>query len=243
MYLLEDLMRTETVPYREADAEFDAFVAFPAGEGPRPAVVICHAWSGRQPFEEDKARALAALGYVGVALDVYGVGVRGRDKASNGALMTPLVQDRAKLRRRLLAGVEAAKAIEGVDATRIGAIGFCFGGLCALDIARAGADLRGVVSFHGILRGAEGIAPAPISAKVLVCHGQDDPMVPPEMVGAFVQEMVAAKADLRLHAYPAVMHAFTNPAANDPSFGTVYDAAADAASWTAMQRFFADVFT
>lgn len=236
-------MRTETVPYREDDAEFDAFVAFPAGEGPHPAIVVCHAWSGRQQFEEDKARALAELGYVGVALDVYGVGVRGTDKASNGALMTPLVQDRAKLRRRLLAGVEAAKGIESVDATRIGAIGFCFGGLCALDLARTGADLRGVVSFHGILRPAEGIAPAPISAKVLVCHGQDDPMVPPEMVAGFVEEMFAANADLRLHAYPDVMHAFTNPAANDAAFGTVYDAGADAASWTSMKRFFTDVFT
>ncbi len=233
-------MSTETIHYTEATDAFDAFIARPTSPGPRPAILVCHAWGGRDELMERKARQLAELGYIGAAIDLYGVGKRGTDQASSRALMTPLVEDPARLRRRLTAAYEAVRGLDGVDADRMGAIGFCFGGLCAILAARMGLRLRGVVSFHGLLK-----IGAPLDAKVhaqlLVLHGQDDPMVPPADVGAFAQEMQRIHADWRLHAYPGVVHAFTNPAANDRDFGTVYDADADRRSWAEMAQFFAEV--
>lgn len=233
-------MKTEIVPYSEAGDAFDAFIARPEGTDPRPAVMICHAYGGRDAFAEDKARKLAELGYVGAAIDLYGVGKRGTDPASSQALMKVLLDDPPLLRRRLAASFEAVRALEGVDADRIGAIGFCFGGMCAILAARMGLPLRGVVSFHGILKIGEKLD-GPVRARILVLHGQDDPMAPPADVGAFAEEMKRLNAEWQLHAYPGVMHSFTNPKANDRSRGTVYDADADRRSWIEMQRFFEDV--
>jgi len=235
-------MATERIPYREGDDEFEAFVAYDdTKSGKLPAVLISHAWAGQGAFEEEKAQLLADLGYVGIALDNYGVGKRGSTKEENAALMQPLVEDRELLRRRMLAGLELARGLERVDAERIGAMGFCFGGLCTLDLARSGAPLRGVVSFHGILL-PSGLAPEAISSKVLVLHGHDDPMVPPDQVAAFMAEMDDAGADWQVHQYGRTMHAFTNPEANDPDFGTVYDPNAERRSLESMRDFFDEVF-
>ena len=235
-------MATELITYREGDDEFEAFVAYDeARSGKLPAVLISHAWGGQGEFEREKAQLLADLGYVGIALDNYGVGKRGTTKEENTALMQPLVEDRELLRRRMLAGLEVARGLDRVDSERIGAIGFCFGGLCTLDLARTGAPLRGVVSFHGILLGS-GLLPEPISAKVLVLHGHDDPMVPPDQVAAFMTEMTEAGADWQVHQYGNTMHAFTNPVANDPDFGTVYEPKAERRSLESMQAFFEEVF-
>ena len=125
--------------------------------------------------------------------------------------------------------------------TGIGAIGFCFGGLCSLLMARMGLPMRGAISFHGLLEVGAGLDAKP-KARMLVLHGQDDPMVPPAKVGAWAEEMKRIGADWQLHAYPGVMHAFTNPAANDPKFGTVYDAGADGRSWASAKAFLAEVF-
>ena len=233
-------MKTELAPYSEGSDSFDAFVARPEGDGPRPVVMVCHAWGGRDAFAEGKARALAELGYVGAAIDLYGVGKRGTDKASSQALMGALVSDPALLRRRLRASFEAVRGLEGIDPERVGAIGFCFGGLCSLLMARMGLPLRGVVSFHGLLKVGEPLD-AKISAAIMVQHGQDDPMVPPQDLAVFAEEMKRVNADWRLHAYPGVMHSFTNPAANDRAFGTVYDAEADARSWREMKSFLEEV--
>jgi dienelactone hydrolase len=233
-------MTPETISYSEGGDSFDAFIAHPDAPGPAPAILVCHAWGGRDAFAEDKARKLADIGYVGAAIDLYGIGKRGTDKESSAGLMTPLVEDPPLLRRRLTAAYDAVVGLEGVDADRMGAIGFCFGGLCAILSARAGLALRGVVSFHGLLKIGEKLN-ADVQARILVLHGQDDPMVPPSDVGAFAEEMRRIDADWQLHAYPGVMHAFTNPNANDPSFGTVYDEDADRRSWTAMTRFFEEV--
>lgn len=233
-------MNTETIPYREADDDFDAFIARPSAPGRHPAILICHAWGGRDAFAEDKARKLAELGYVGAAIDVYGVGKRGTDVESNRALMLPLVQNPPLLRRRLTAAFDAVRALDSVDPERMGAIGFCFGGLCAILTARMGLPLRGVVSFHGLLQIGEPIEPD-VQARILVLHGQDDPMVPPEHVGAFAAEMKRINADWQFHAYPGVVHAFTNPNANNSEMGTVYNADADRRSWIEMKRFFEDV--
>ena len=231
---------SELIPFSVGDESFDVFVARPEGAGPHPAILVCHAWGGRDGFAEDKARALAELGYIGAAIDIYGVGKRGTDKESSQALMMPLVSNPAELRARLSAAFETVRGIDGVDASRVGAIGFCFGGLCAILSARMGLELRGVVSFHGLLKVGEALETKP-KARILVLHGQDDPMAPPEDVGAFAAEMKRIDADWQLHSYPGVLHAFTNPKANDRDFGTVYDAEADRRSWIAMKRFFEDV--
>lgn len=220
---------------------FDALVVRPEDDRPRPVVLIAHAWGGRSEFEESKARALAELGYVGAAIDVYGVGRRGRSKEENAALMGEATRDPSLLRARLQGALEAVRGVPGVDESRAGVIGFCFGGLCALLMARMGLPLRGAVSFHGLLKIGDSLETRPV-ARMLVCHGQDDPMAPPEDVGRFATEMQRIGGDWELHAYPGVVHAFTNPAAQDPAFGTVYDAEADRRSWAAMRRFLGEVF-
>lgn len=223
------------------DHPYDVFVAEPTGPGPHPVVIICHAFSGRQRFEEDKARALAQLGYVGAAIDLYGVGQRGADRAQSQALMGALVQDPETLRRRLRRAFDEVTALPAVDATRAAGIGFCFGGLCAILMARMGLPLAGVVSFHGLLKVGASLGHE-VTGRILVLHGQDDPMVPPEDVAAFAAEMQRVHADWQLHAYPHTMHAFTNPAANDPGFGTVYNPVADRRSWAEMRAFLAEVW-
>lgn len=234
-------MPSQYLEYRDGDAVLEAYVALPAAGGKRPAVLVSHAWAGRGPFECDKADQLAELGYVGIAIDNYGKGVLGKSMEENSALMTPFVQDRARLRARLRAGIAAAATLPQVDRARMAAIGYCFGGLCVLDMARSGADLRGVVSFHGLFSAPAGLANEQIRAKVLALHGHDDPMVPPEAVLALEQELSAAGADWQIHAYGGTMHAFTNPEANAPQNGMAYNPVAAARAWASMQNFLAEV--
>lgn len=209
--------------------------------GPLPAVMISHAWAGRSGFECDKARALAALGYAGFALDLYGKGVLGTSVEENSGLMQPFLANRPMLQSRLAAALAALRNQPAVAPGRIAAMGFCFGGLCVLDLARTGADIRGVVSFHGLLGKPGNTAGQRITAKVLVLHGHDDPMCPVAEVNAFESEMTEACADWQIHVYGNTMHSFTNPQANDPGFGTVYDAAADRRSWVSLLNFLEEV--
>jgi dienelactone hydrolase len=234
---------SNTVSYLDGDAVLEAFFAYDdAVSGRRPAVLINHAWGGRDDFVADKAKKLAELGYLGFALDMYGKGVRGSGPEENAGLMQPFMQDRRMLQRRMEAALAAVKLMPWTDDGRIAAIGFCFGGLCALDLARSGADIKGVVSFHGLLGAPEHTQNNRIKAKVLALHGHDDPMVPVEQVIAFEQEMTRAGADWQLHAYGNTMHAFTNPMANDPGFGTVYQKDADRRSWQSMKNFLEEIF-
>jgi dienelactone hydrolase len=228
--------------YNDADTECEGYIALPAGPGPRPAVLIAHNWAGQSTADNGIADRLAAMGYVGIAIDVYGKGVRGDLQGDNSALMGVWTADRAALRRRLLAAVTAAAADPRVDAGRIAFIGYCFGGLCALDVARSGDDrVKGVASFHGVYAPA-GLAPAAIAAKVLVLHGWDDPMTPPDATVALGHELTAAGADWQLHAYGNTMHAFTFPQANNPAGGIMYNPAADRRSWQALTNFLAEIF-
>jgi dienelactone hydrolase len=234
-------MSGQFLEYRDGATVLEAYVALPATEQEkRPAVLVCHAWAGRSEFECAKADKLAALGYVGIALDVYGKGVRGNNNDENAALMQPLVADRALLRRRLLAGLEAAGTIAMVDTSRTAAIGFCFGGLCALDLARCGADLRGVVSFHGLFIPAD-LPNAAIKAKVLALHGHDDPLAPPDQVLAFQQEMTQAGADWQVHVFGNTKHAFTHPQAQAPEYGLQYQETSARRAWLNMQNFLTEV--
>lgn len=232
-----------TVDYLDDDVVLEGFFAFDdAIEGKRPVVLIHHAWAGRDEFVAEKAKRLAALGYLAFATDMYGKGVRGTSPEENGRLMQPFMQDRARLRKRLHVALASVKLMPWADNGKVAAIGFCFGGLCALDLARSGANVRGVVSFHGLLMPAEGLPNAPIQAKILVLHGHDDPMVPPEQVLALQTELSQAGADWQVHSYGGTMHAFTNPQANDPGFGTVYQPLADQRAWQAMQNFLTEIF-
>ena len=234
---------SNTVDYLDGDVVLEGFFAFDdAASGRRPVVLIHHAWGGRDEFVADKAEKLAALGYLAFATDMYGKGIRGRNPEENGRLMQPFMQDRGKLQRRLLAALASVKLMPWADDRRIAAIGYCFGGLCALDLARTGVDIRGVVSFHGLLLPADNLPSPQIKAKVLALHGHDDPMVPVAQVQAFEEEMSRTGADWQLHAYGHTMHAFTNPVANDPGFGTVYEAKADRRSWQAMSNFLEEIF-
>jgi dienelactone hydrolase len=142
----------------------------------------------------------------------------------------------------LVAGLHAVRNIEQVDTTRIAAIGFCFGGLCALDLARSGADLAGVVSFHGLFNAPENLPESTIKARVLALHGHDDPMVPPAKVLELEHELTKAGVDWQIHVYGKTMHAFTNPAANSPDQGMVYNPVAANRAWTSMQNFLQEIF-
>jgi dienelactone hydrolase len=234
---------SNTVMYLDGDVMLEAFFAFDdAISGRRPTVLINHTWAGRDDFVAEKAKKLAALGYVGFAVDMYGKGVLGTSPDECMKLMLPFMADRAMLQQRMKAALAAVRLMPWVDDGKIAAIGFCFGGLCSLDLARTGADIKGVVSFHGLLTAPENILGNAIKAKILALHGHDDPLVPSEQVLAFEQEMTEAGADWQLHTYGNTLHGFTNPLANDPAFGAVYQPAADRRSWIAMQNFLTEIF-
>ena len=209
---------------------------------PRPAVLVIHDWSGRNEFACQKADMLARLGYVGFAVDMYGAGRLGETIEEKQALMHPLANDRSLLRDRIRAAFDAMLGLAEVDNTRIAVIGFCFGGLCALDLARSGADVAGVVSFHGLLNKPEDLPNHPIKAKILALHGYDDPMVTPTDVNAFCQEMTQASVDWQMHMYGHTQHAFTNPLAHDKQLGTIYNAQAARRSIRSMTDFLEDLF-
>ncbi len=236
-------IQNRLVDYHDGDVVLEGMLAWnDALEGPRPGVLVSHAWGGRSDFEDSKANALAELGYTAFALDLYGKGVRGTGPDENAALMQPFLDDRAMLQQRMLASVDTMREQDPVDGSKLAAIGFCFGGLCVLDLARTGADLAGVVSFHGLFAAPGNTEGNTIQAKVLALHGWDDPMATPENVLALSQELTAMGADWQLHAYGNTMHAFTNPEANDRQMGTVYDASADRRSFRSMQNFLEEIF-
>ncbi|MBZ6379507.1 carboxymethylenebutenolidase [Pacificimonas flava] len=204
----------------------------PDADAPVPAVLILPQWSGRSPAEDSFAEKLAQLGYAGIACDLYGDGRRGTSQAENQALMQVLLDDRAELRRRLLDLMEAVGASPDIDSDRLGVAGFCFGGLCALDLARAGADIRCAASFHGLFSPPEGLDKPKIKATIAVYHGWDDPMVPPSDVTSLAKELSDRQADWYLMGFGHAVHAFTRPdAGDDTSAGIAYDAHADRRSW------------
>jgi len=229
--------------YSVAGMDFDLYIAAPEAAGTDlPAVFVAHAWDGLNEPVEEIARRVAGLGYVAVAVDVYGKGVRGDPVGDNSSLIAPFLENRSLLRERLIAGLDAIAELDGVDSTRLGAIGYCFGGMCVLELARAvPGNLRGVVSFHGLLTADVDPEPKPISASVLIEHGWDDPLAPPADFLAFAQEMDSRNADWQAHVYGGAAHAFTFKRANRPEEGIVYHEKSDRRSWRAMEAFFEEV--
>ncbi len=236
-------IQTRIIDYSQDGKTFEGCLAWDDdGAEPRPAVLVSHAWGGAGDFEHTRARDLAELGYVGFSLDLYGKGVRGSNPDENAALMQPFLDDRALLQKRLRLAVKVAAGQPEVDASRVAAIGYCFGGLCVLDLARVGADVTGVVSFHGLFFPPGNTAGNSIDAKVLALHGWDDPMAAPEQVVALAAELTQAGADWQIHGYGHALHAFTNPEANDPDHGVAYAPSADRRSWRAMVNFLEELF-
>ncbi len=237
-------MQTQTQDYVVDGKTFEAFIAYDDTlPGKRPAVLVAHDWTGRNEFACDKAKSLAELGYVGIAIDMYGKGVLGQNNEEKSAHMTPMMEDRGLLRQRLLTAYETIMPIDVVDKDNVAIMGFCFGGLCALDLARTGVNLKGTLSFHGFFHGSDNLASKQIQGKIIAFHGHKDPMVPAEQLTMLADEMTTANVDWQLHVFGNAMHAFTNPLANDPDFGTLYDADADNRSWLMTVDFLEEIFT
>lgn len=207
-----------------------------------PTVIIIPTVMGVQPLEIGLAEKLVELGYHAVIADLFGRRFTpGVDKEAALAAMGELRADRAALRDRLLAIVGEVRGREHVDKERFAVIGYCFGGQCALDVARSGADVAGVVAFHGLFD-LPGLPPVPIKAKVAAYHGWNDPMVPPKAVVALGNELTAGGADWQIHCYGHVGHGFTNPNASALGIaGVAYDEAAERRSWTSLKSFLGEV--
>ena len=233
---------TEIVDYEVNGQVYEGYFARPEDNEQAPLVLVMHAWGGQGDFERGKADWLAQNGYCGFAVDVYGKGKRGSTTEECQALMTPLAGDRAELQSRLDGSLKFAQEQTNQSAASTAAIGFCFGGLSVLDMARANMDISGVVSFHGLLGAAPNLQTTQIEPKVLALHGWDDPMATPDDVIAFSKEMTDAGADWQIHGYGGVLHAFTNPEANNPDFGTVYNANADRRSFETTKIFLSELF-
>lgn len=232
-------IQTRKIEYTEGDTLLEGYLAWDDSQSEaRPGVLVAHAWAGRDDFACKKAEEMAALGYVGFALDMFGKDVLGHSVEENSALIQPFVQDREKMQRRMQKALSVFSEQAEVQSDKIGAIGFCFGGMCVLDLARTGADLAGVVSFHGLLGAPENISNPQISAPVLVLHGYQDTMAKPEDLHAIQRELDASGSDWQTHCYGKAYHAFTNPQANDHELGTVYNANAARRSLATMTDFF-----
>lgn len=202
----------------------------------KATILIAHTWDGRGKFVEIIAERLVALGYQAFAIDMYGDGITEQDPKKCEALMKPLVENRNELQARINLALAHLKTLKEVDAQKIIAIGYCFGGMCVLDLARSNAELLGVVSFHGLLHAPQTPSQS-IQTKILVLHGHDDPMVPVAQVNALKTELTQLKVDWQLHAYSNTVHAFTNKLAN--MAGTaMYKASSDRRAWQSMLNFF-----
>lgn len=235
-------MHNSNYIYHHDNQELHGFLAYDDSiKTPRPAVLVAHDWTGRNEFACQKARMLAEMGYIGFALDMYGQAQLGNSTEEKMVLMSPLAHDRYLLQQRVGAAFDAVKAMPEVDSQRIAIIGFCFGGLCALDLARSGANIKGAVSFHGLLTKPDLQQSEPIKAKVLALHGYDDPMVRPEQVSVFCDEMTQAKVDWQVQMYGHVQHSFTNPQSHDTKLGLIYDPLAAQRSWQAMTYFLQEI--
>ncbi len=238
-------IQTRTVEYKQGDTTLEGFVAWDdAMKGARPGVLVVHQWMGLTDYEKHRAEMLAQLGYVAFCADIYGKGVRPQNTQEAGALVGKYKGgDRQLLRARVNAGLDALRHQPLVDPKRIAAIGYCFGGTTVLELARSGAELNGVVSFHGGLDAPHPDDGKDIKCKVLVLHGADDPFSSPQDIAALENEMRQGGVDWQLVKFGGAVHAFTQPmAGNDNSKGAAYNERADKRSWEYMKLFFAGIF-
>jgi dienelactone hydrolase len=239
------VIKEEPVTYSVDGKNFNGYVTYDSNQqGKRPAVLVVHEWWGLTDYPRSRAKQLAQLGYIAMAVDMYGDGKTGEDPKTAQALATPYYKDPTLSKTRLDAAINKLKTFPQTDSSKMAAIGYCYGGFIVLNAAKLGADLKGVVSFHGDLSGVP-VDKNLLKAKILVCHGEADQFVNPE-VAAFKKSMDSAGVDYTFKSYPNATHAFTNPAATEKgkkyNMPIEYNAAADAASWNDMKAFFAKIF-
>lgn len=238
-------LHTQPVDYKDGDTALQGWWAYDDSiiKGKRPGVLIVHQWKGLGDYEKKRAEMLAKLGYNVFAVDIYGKGIRPQDPKSAGALSTKYKSDRDLLRQRVNAGLAVLRNQQLTDPKRIAAIGYCFGGTTVLELARSGADISGVVSFHGGLDSPRPEDGKNIKCKVLVLHGADDPTMTPKNVAAFEDELRKAGVDWQMIKYGGAVHSFTDwDSGSDNSKGAAYNEKADKRSWEAMKQFFAEIF-
>lgn len=237
------MIKTKKISYTNGQDIFQGVVAWDSSsQAKRPAVLVAHAYFGQLQFEENKAIALAEIGYVGFAIDMYGKGKRASSPEEARSLMGELNANRAELLARIQLGLKTAQEFELTNPTKMAAIGFCFGGKCVLDLARSGENLKGVASFHGIYDKPELNQNTPIKAAVLVFHGWEDPLATPKQTVALAQELTERNADWNICAYGHTGHAFTNPNANSPETGMLFNKKSTNRSWRSLTNFLAELF-
>jgi dienelactone hydrolase len=243
---METKLNEENITYSGDNVTMNGYVVYDENkEGIRPAVIVVHEWWGLNEYPKTRAKQLAEMGYVAMAVDMYGNGKTADNPDSAGKLSSAFYQDPQMAKRRLDAAIAKLKTYSQVDQSKIAAIGYCFGGGVLLNSARLGEELKGVVSFHGSLIGT----PADknlLKSAILVCHGADDPFVPQADVDKFKKQMDSIGANYTFKAYPGAVHAFTNPNATEVgrkfNIPIAYNSAADSASWKDMQEFFGKIF-
>jgi dienelactone hydrolase len=237
-------IQTKVIEYKDGNQVLEGYLAYDdAIKGKRPGVLVVHEWNGLQDYAKKRTEDLAKLGYVGFAADIYGKGIRPKNPQESAVQAKIYRSDRKFMRSRAIAGLEVLQKYPLTDSKRIAAIGYCFGGGTVLELARSGASVAGVVSFHGNLDTPNPSDAKNIKGRVLVLHGANDPIVPPEQVKGFETEMLQAKANWQLISYPGAVHGFTNPeSGNDASKGVAYNESADKSSWQVMKGFFRKIF-
>jgi dienelactone hydrolase len=237
-------IHTETVEYKSGNTILKGFLAYDQNiTGKHPGVLIVHDWTGLGDYPKMRAEQLAKLGYIAFAADIYGNGIVAKNMDDAAKLAGQYSKDRTAVRERMNAALKTLEENKFVDANKVAAIGYCFGGMCVLELARSGADIKGVVTFHGNLSNPNPDDAKNIKAKILVCTGADDPYVNKEQVENFKKEMDDAKVDWQMDIYSGAVHAFTIPTAgNDNSKGAAYNEKADKRSWQVMMDFFDEIF-
>jgi len=244
--LKEPAYKEENITYEGDSTSMNGYVVYDeSSDKKRPAVLVVHEWWGLNDYPKMRARELAKLGYVAFAIDIYGNGKTADNPDSAGKYAMPFYQSPQKTKARIDAAIAKIKTYPRVDASNIAAVGYCFGGGVLLNTVRLGDELKGVVSFHGILNGTP-VNKDLLKSKILVCHGAVDPFVPQKEVDQFKKQMDSIGASYTFKAYDSAVHAFTNP--NATAMGEKfklpikYNGAADTASWNDMKTFFADLF-
>ena len=238
-------MIAKDIEYRDGTDRMLGFLAYKEGApAERPGVLVVHEGLGLNDFAMERARMVARLGYVALAADMFADRRQAKDLEEARALIGALRSEPLKVRTRAMAALDVLSGLPQVDAKRLGAIGFCFGGTTVLELARGSADLKAVISFHGVLSTAAPAVAGTVKARILVCTGADDPLVPPEQVVAFEAEMRAAKvADWQVMSFGNTLHGFTNPAADGSIMASaLYNKSADRRSWAAMKSLFEEAF-
>ena len=237
-------IHTEIIEYKDGDVTLEGYIAYDESMTDiRPGVLVVHEWTGLNDYSKMRCEMLAKLGYFAFAADIYGKGIRPSNYEEAGKQAGMYKNNRELLRSRVNAALTELKKQKLVNSEKIAAIGYCFGGTTVLELGRSGAELQGIVSFHGNLDTPNPEDAKNIKARILICHGADDPYVPAEQVKAFEKEMKDAGVNYKFISYEGAVHSFTNPASgNDNSKGASYNANADKNSWKDMNDFFGEIF-